>query len=143
MEIYIMNSNRLPSITIRPDAHLAVFLARIGDVAEDQGYSVRKSTDIDGETPHLVLDPPSPIQHDELKIVFSSSTNAPTVISVWLSAKQWADGGPSEETYLSTVHEHVQPILRAYNKKWSSRRKLAIRSGEQLLPTLPPLCQHA
>jgi len=133
----------LPRVTVKTDINSEAFLRRIERIATElNGYEVIKATyDYLDEGSHsLILKYTLHSPHDNLMIHLTTDSKEDSRVVFSLAARKWNPDPPTYEVYVQAVREVIEPLIRKYNRRRGSRRRLTIQSKESTEPTLPPRC---
>lgn len=130
--------DRLPNITINIDVAAEVFLDRLEDIAiKSDEFDVRRLSYSDGyQILNLKYRSISP--HKELSGQILTKPSVAESVRVEVRAAKWQPKPPTFETYVEAAKTIFQPLLKEYNKQYSSRRRLNVQSKADTEFRLPP-----
>lgn len=121
----------LPDMWIRTDADAPLFLRRLKDIARQLSQ-----VGIEHQKQILTLVPTEPDVPEKLRIVLSSDKEQETRIFVNAEANGWREVNPDYEEYTALTRRFIGPVLKAYNKRYRSNRRLHVQTIAQLTPKL-------
>ena len=137
-----MKEDRLPRISIKLDTTPREFLKRFEEVVlQIDNITARRVASDDSEgyeylTLRLHLAPP----HRGLigQIIIAPDT---TKAIIEVRATKWVPDPPTYDVYAESARAIFEPLLRQYNKRFASRRRLSIQAKSDTEPKLPAKAQ--
>ena len=130
----------LPDIWIRADVETPLFLSRLKDLAQKLSHCRIDSQDQIGQPPEvgiLTLVPiTAPDIPEKLCIVLSSDKQENNRVFIEAEANGWRKVHPDYEEYTSLTRRFIDPLLKVYNKRYHSNRRLYVQTKAQLTPKL-------
>ena len=120
----------LPDMWISTDADAPLFLRRLKDIARQLSQ-----VGIEHQKQILTLVPTEP-NIANFRIVLSSDKEQETRIFVNAEANGWREVNPDYEEYTALTRRFIGPVLKAYNKRYRSNRRLHVQTIAQLTPKL-------
>ncbi len=137
--------DRLPLMSIRIDTTPDEFLRRIEALARQIGeFIVQSERDLanGGKAAVLHLKPILVTQHRELTGRISIIPASPDRVAVKVHAARWQPDPPTYRAYAAAAREIFKPLLRQYNRKFHTSRKLQIQSQTATEPHLPVIARQ-
>ncbi|MCK4824782.1 hypothetical protein KA005_54015, partial [bacterium] len=134
-------SDVLPNISVKVDAPPLEFVNRLEPIAEQSGaFDIDKVLDMPGfgGFGSLNLMPKNTNQHEELVGQIIIYPDEKSRVFIEMRAKRWNPDPPTYKTYIEAARLVFEPLIRAYNKVYNSRRRLNIQAKIVKEPTLPP-----
>ncbi len=134
--------DRLPAISIKLDTDPEEFLRRMETLAHELGeyIAAREEVVVDGQpSPSLWLKPILVSQHRELAGRLIVPKGSPGRVAVEVRAARWNPEPPTYAAYVAAVREVFAHLLRHYNRKYRTIRRLQIDSRGATEPHLPAM----
>jgi len=131
----------LPRISVKVDAPPREFVNKLEQIAKQSGaFDIGKTLDMPGFEGFgsLNLMPIATNQHEELVGHLIIYPDEKSRVFIEMRAKYWNPDPPTYEAYVEAARLFFEPIIRAYNKEYNSRRFLNIQAKSDKEPTLPP-----
>lgn len=137
----------LPPITIKPDTAPRDFIGRLHGLLQGSGKFDRDlHEDFLGEKGHLILEiiPLWESEHEDLygQVICDPEYSGESV-SIEIRARRWNPDPPNYDAYAHAAKQIFIPILKEYNKAYSTRLRMNIKSKESLEPKLSPKLKAA
>ena len=132
--------DRLPRITIKLDTTPEEYLRRIETLAMEIGeYLVEAEWDVVDATKVTALKvrPILVTQHRELVGWIIPIPGPESRVSLEVRAARWHPDPPTYKAYVEAARSIFKPLMRYYNSKYNTSRKLQIQSRAATEPGLP------
>lgn len=134
--------DRLPAISVKLDTDPEEFLRRMETLARELGeyIAAREEVVVAGQPrAALWLKPILVSQHRELAGRFILPGGTPGRVAVEVRAARWNPEPPTYGAYVAAAREIFTPLLRLYNRKYRTIRRLQIDSRGATEPSLPAM----
>lgn len=132
--------DRLPRITIKIDTTPEEFLRRIETLAKEIGeYLAEAEWDVVDATKvaALKIRPILVTQHRELVGWIIPIPDLESRVNLEVRAARWHPDPPTYKVYVEAARSIFKPLMRHYNSKYGTSRKLQIQSRVATEPRLP------
>jgi hypothetical protein len=133
----------LPDIWITADVDGPSFLNRLAAItASAPKYQMQRTNFDSGGSlegyQRLDLFPNEPTEHAKLAVQFIVDADSGHRVKVEIRAGRWHPDPPTYDTYVRVARLSVRPLLREYNLRHSSHRRLFVQPKTATEPRLPP-----
>lgn len=124
----------LPNISIRTDVNSLLFMDRFRNILEgEQGYRVEKQ---ESHSKLLLFCHDDNDLPDDLSLILRCDKREDCRIFIEAVSTDWVEKPTDYDEYVNIISKLTRPLLKIYNKLYSTNRRLTVPSKEQLIPKL-------
>lgn len=135
----------LPDISLKIDCSPREFIERIEEIARSQSQfiEIHKQLDFLGEKGLDVLNIKPREQNEQIDIYGQVITRLETVerVDIEIRSSRWNPEPPTYDIYVKEARRIMIPLIKEYNQKYNSKRRLSIQVKSDKNSKLSPVAQ--